>query len=180
MEMKNITTALYLAELFMSTQNSSQALNLDLRTQIWPWSRLSSRRTWLWRKQILSRFEFFTCQHLDYLNLWGLQYLRKMLTISWLFLWRLELLRQIILIDFFKPSLSNLLSGVGGSMGLWLGLGILQAFIVHIPLEFHLFIYLLKILPFHSYSIYQALQMASNASKTLIAYCNRGDKGEKV
>ena len=83
------------------------------------------------------------------------------------------------MIDFFKPSLSNLLSGVGGSMGLWLGLGILQAFIFHIPLEFYLLIYLLKILPFHSHSIYQALQMAGNAGKTLIAYCNRGEKGEK-
>ena len=39
MEMKSFTTALSLAELFMSTQSSSQALNLDFRTRIWPWSR---------------------------------------------------------------------------------------------------------------------------------------------
>ena len=39
MEMKSINTALSLAELFMSTQSSSPALNLDLQTRIWPWSR---------------------------------------------------------------------------------------------------------------------------------------------
>ena len=34
---------------------------------------------------------------------------------------------QVSTKDFMKPSLASLLSSVGGSMGLWLGLGVVQA-----------------------------------------------------
>jgi hypothetical protein len=34
---------------------------------------------------------------------------------------------QVVTTDFVKPTLSSVLSDVGGSLGLWLGLGVLQA-----------------------------------------------------